>query len=491
MGNDKKPSLNPTFATPLARAAFDDASRAMTLDPHPKAPRPGEPVRFDPPPPAVVEANRASFFGPTYAALTQALGNDASLDDLTRAEAAFGVVPALLLASAARPAADKVYAVIDHIPEAVRRPFHKAFGILVDSGLALATGAAQSLLDASVRGFAPGAQVPSKVELPVDAYSQLDTSCGETAVAMILKAAGEPVLLDEIDTQLPGPFGIPGVGGLRDVAGNNLVVDREFARRGLTAISGVGDLARLEQFVASGMPALVGLGWKGGGGHFAVVSGYDKAAGTVTVRNWKADGQTRAVPVAEFEDAWGRRFHMMTSVSPRRDPRLAKLMTQGELRRDSPIARGFSLADFWVDDKRVFVEAAYRYVTGDTDATVRVSFNSEGLAWGDASEMRWLDGSIAVRQRVADGWRVGFRVDKLSVRKQGDEWTSFRTTPVGAAVSVEGPGFELAVAAERGAVQGSLGLALAKRIADLGLRVNVSVDDEGQYNVMGVLAGAW
>ncbi len=494
MGNEpKKPAPrapNPTLAAPLWRSAYTDARCAATLDPLPPAPCPGAPVRVTPPAPTDVEAHRTDFFGPTYAALTTAFG-DASLDDLTRAQAALGVVPALLIASAARPATDRVYRAIERIPDAVRRPFHKALGILIDSGLAAVTGAAQALLDTSMRGFAPGNPLPSRVELPIDSYSQLDTSCGETAAATILKAAGVPVLLDEIDTQLPGPYGVPGLSGMRDAGGNSLLIDREFARRGLTAISGVSDLARLKQFVASGMPVAVSLGWANGAGHYAVVSGFDEARGTVTVRNYKADGKTAAVPYAEFDTVWARHLRVMTAVSPRRDPRLAKLIAQGELRRPSEVARGFSLTDFWCDDKRLFIEGAYRYVTADTDATVRVSFNSEGIAWGDPAQMRWLNGSIAVRRRVADGWFVGFRVDKLSVRKQGDEWTSFRTTPIGASMTVSGPGFELSVAAERGGVQASLGMALAKRVSDLGLQVSVSASDDGRYSVTGVLAGTW
>lgn len=439
-----------------------------------------------------VEAARAQFFGPTYAALSHSLGDDATLGDLVRAESAFSVVPALLIASAARPATDTLYGVVDRIPEAIRRPFHKALGLLIDSGLALATGAAQSLLDAAVRDFAPGSKLPDRVELPVAAYSQLDSSCGETAVAMILKAAGEPVLLDDIDTQLSGPFGVPGLAGAPGVAGNNLIIDREFARRGLTAISLSTDLPRLKQFVASGMPVAVSVGWSNGTGHYAVVSGFDQARGTLTIQNWHADGKAVTVSDAEFDVAWARHMRMMSAVAPRRDPRLAKLLAQGELSRPSKVAKGVSLSDFWVDKQRVYVELAYRYVTADTDATVRVSFNSEGLGWSDAAAMQWLNGSIAVRQRVAAGWHVGFRVDKLSVRREGaSEWSSLRTTPIGAAVSVEGPGFELSVATERGGVQGSLGVALARRIADLGLKVNVSVDAEGRCNVMGVVAGTW
>jgi hypothetical protein len=181
----------------------------------------------------------------------------------------------------------------------------------------------------------------------------------------------------------------------------------------------------------------------------------------------------------------------MTAVVPRRDPRLEKLLKQAEGRAPAAVARGFSVTDFWCDPKRLFVEAAYRWVTAATDVTVKVSFNSEGLRWGAAEEMRWLNGSIAVRQRVASGWYVGLRVEKLSLRNSPDEWQTFRATPVGAAMSVEGPGFNLAVAAERGGVQASLAVALGRSLADLGLKVNVSVTDQGTYNVAGVLAGVW
>ena len=155
------------------------------------------------------------------------------------------------------------------------------------------------------------------------------------------------------------------------------------------------------------------------------------------------------------------------------------------------VPKGFSITDFWCDPKRLFVEAAYRWVTPTTEVTVKVSFNSEGLRWGAADEMRWLNGAIAVRERVATGWYVGLRVEKLSLRNTPDEWQTFRATPVGAAVSVEGPGFNLAVAAERGGVQGSLAVSLGRSLADLGLKVNVSVTDQGAYNVAGVLAGTW
>jgi hypothetical protein len=487
--------FEPRTSTPLWKSALTADPIRLGLPAHappPEALRPGSSITFAPTDPATVEANRTRLFGPTYAALSQAFGTDSDLSSELRGEAALGVVPALLLATVAKPGVDRVYQVLDHIPEAIRRPFEKGFAILVDNAVAAVTGAAQTALERATRSFVPGGSpTPSRVQLQVDAYSQLETSCGETAVAMIMKAAGEPVLIGDVDTQVPGPFGIPGVGGAPNIGGNNFLVDREFARRGLTAISGVGTVSRLKQYVASGFPVMVSLGWANGGGHFAVVSGYDDRAGTFTVKNYTARGNTDVVRAADFTAAWGRHQNLFTAVVPQRDPRLEKLLKAGEMTRPLKVYSGFSITDFWVDPKRLFVETAYRYVNATTDVTLRVSFNSDEFNPSDPGTMRWLNGSIAVRRKVTDGWFVGFRVEKLSLRKQNEDWKTFRTTPIGATATVEGPGFKLAVGAERGAFQASLAAELGRAIADLGLRVNLSVDTQGEYQLMGALAGTW
>ena len=77
-----------------------------------------------------------------------------------------------------------------------------------------------------------------------------------------------------------------GVGGVANVASNTLSPDQEFARHGLSAISGSSDLPRLKEFVASGFPVMVSVGWATGGGHFAVVSGFDAPIATDTL--WEA-----------------------------------------------------------------------------------------------------------------------------------------------------------------------------------------------------------
>lgn len=390
MGNEPKKSArrapHSTFAAPLWRLAHSDSQRAVSLTP---------------PTPTDVEAHRINLFGPTYAALTAAFG-DATIDDVALAQTALGVAPALLLASAARLASDRVRHVIERVPEPARRGFQRSFAALIDSALAAVTGAAQALLDTSMRGFAPGNPLPSRVELPIDSYSQLDSSCGEIAAATVLGLAGVPVTVDELDPHLTGPYGVPGLGGLRDARGHSLVIDRAFAKRGLTAISGVADLARVKQLVASGMPVAVSLGWPNGAGHYALVSGFDEARGAVTVRNYKSDGKTVAVPYAEFDAAWERHMRVMTAVSPRRDPRMEKLIARGEIRRPSDAARGFSLADFWCDERRLFIDSAYRYVTADADAAVRVSFGAEGVECALVSVSASDDGRYAVTGARAD-----------------------------------------------------------------------------------------
>jgi hypothetical protein len=77
------------------------------------------------------------------------------------------------------------------------------------------------------------------------------------------------------------------------------------------------------------------------------------------------------------------------------------------------------------DDKKVFVEAAYRYVTPSTDLTLRLSYNS------DAKQLaQQLNGSIALHQRLADGWYLGVRILKMSLKYQDDQWYSFKGAPL-------------------------------------------------------------
>jgi hypothetical protein len=303
----------------------------------------------------------------------------------------------------------------------------------------------------------------------------MDNSCGETAAATLLKAAGEPVGLGDIDTQLSGFDGTTGQLG------------EELRRHGATVVSGPSDMDKLRTFVAAGLPVLVQVGWASGGGHFAVVSGYDDSTKQLTIRSFDGAGGLNKVPYSQFEADWARAYHSLAVVLPQRDPRTAGLQAAGDLRRPTPIYEGLTLSDFWVNEQgKVYVEGAYRYVSATTDVTVRVGYdsNEEGLS-------RRLGGSVAIRRYLAPGWLVGIKVEKMSLLNRADDWSSIRTAPISIYGTLQGPGFVVSAGTEQGGFQASLAADLGKLVAGLGLQANVTVNPDGTYRVTGVLSGTF
>src|SRR5438128_1504337 len=73
-----------------------------------------------------------------------------------------------------------------------------------------------------------GGDLPAARQLDVQAFAQTANSCGETASATILKAAGVPLALGDVDMQVAGFPGTSGQSG------------QELRRRGLTVVSGPG-----------------------------------------------------------------------------------------------------------------------------------------------------------------------------------------------------------------------------------------------------------
>lgn len=418
--------------------------------------------------PAVAEKNRQAVLGPAYASLFNP-GPNASFEQQITADAAMAALPAALLAGAAKPAVDKGYSIIDKVPEALRRPLEKNYGLLIDSALTAASATAFPAVGATLDRIHPGgAGLPGAAEVQLQGYSQALDGCAETAAATILKANGVPVSLGEVDTQTAN-----GASGL---------VEAELRRRGLTAVNGMGDMAKLKSFLAAGYPVMVAVGWEGGGGHTAVVSGYDQAKGTVTIKNWDDVGGTNTVSMAEFEKDWGRHKNYMSAVVPTRDPRLDALVKAGtDLRRPTPIHQGLTLSDFYVTPQgKVFVEGAYRYVRSTTDVTVRVNWNQreQGLE-------RQLGGALSIRQQVKPGWFVGAEIEKMSLVGVDDRWHSFSTSPLSAYGTVEGPGFQLKAGGERGAFQAQAAADLGKLVSGMGAQANLAVDASGNYKVMG------
>ncbi|MSP63791.1 MAG: hypothetical protein EXR72_26290 [Myxococcales bacterium] len=492
------PSADPTRAEPPPASTIDlfpeDLLRLLaTPDPPPEGATLGQritvpgphgahelalpgPLDFPAATGAAVEKNRRLLLGPDYSALACLPRDSSTFDEQIAAEGALSLIPAALLGSLARPVVDFLYGLIDRLPAAIRRPFEKELGLLIDTALAAAAALVSPLAGATVDRFhRDGSGLPPSVALSLRTYSQMHNSCGETAAAMILKGAGLPVSLAGVDTQLPF------------APGTNLLVDEEFRKRGLTAVNGPGDLARLKAFLASGYPVMVSIGWEGGGGHLTVVTGYDDATRRLTLRNFHADGTDSAVPYDEFDRYWVARGRYMTAVIARRDPRLDPLREAGTLRRDTPIHEGLSLSDLWVTEAgKVFVEGAWRYCAAGTDLTVRVKFNSaeNGLA-------RQLGGGMVIRQRIAPGWTVDLTVEKLSVRGADDTWQSYSAAPVAIYGGLSGPGFEIRAGGERGAFQASAAAHLGRLIAGLGLRANLAVEADGSVRLTALLAGTF
>ncbi len=420
--------------------------------------------------------NRADLLGPTYAGIATPPGDPGSFQDHISAEAALSMLPAALIGAVARPAVDYVYKLLDYIPEALRRPFEKAFGLLIDNAMSGATGAVMPLVGASVDKFYPGGQgLPSSAQVQIQTYSQTEFSCAETAAASILKATGEPVSLADVDTQLPF------------VSGTSGLVDQEFKRRGLSLITGPGDLTKLKTFLANKYPVMISVGWESGGGHMCVVSGYDDVGKTVTINNYDAEGGVYKVPYDEFLANWNRHMDYMTVVLPQRDTRLNDLNKAGDLRRPDQIYEGLTLSDFYVNqDGQVFVEGAYRYVTPYTDITVRVNFDQS-----ESNIERQFNGSIAIKQQLATGWYMGLTIEKMSLRGKDDNWSSFATAPLSIYASLKAPGFEIKAGAEHGGFQASIAADLGKLIAGLGMNVNFSMDADKTWRLYATITGTF
>jgi hypothetical protein len=290
--------------------------------------------------------------------------------------------------------------------------------------------------------------------------------CGETAAATILKNAGVPVSIGEVDSQsaLAG--------------GGSLLVEEEMRRRGLSLIAGRGNLDMLRNSVAAGYPVMVSVR-RDGSDHIAVVTGYSDRTGKLTIANWK-NGETKKITYAEFEEAWGAHLNHMAVVLPSHDPRLNSLIESTHLRRPTQPDEGFTVTDFWVHKEKVFIDAGYRYVTADTDVTLRLSYNEreEGLG-------RQLGGTFILRGDLGHGWTTGLRIEKLSLRGSENEWEAFETVPLAAQAELHGPGFSLRAGGERGAFQAGLAADLGRALSGLGVEVRLSRDQDGSYRVFG------
>ena len=140
--------------------------------------------------------------------------------------------------------------------------------------------------------------------LNVPFVPQEKDTCGAAALAMVLAYWGQPVPHDEIAGALLKKE-------LRGIPGSELA---RFAReRGLTATAYKGDLAHLRTFVERGRPLIVAWDMGRGRAHNVVVVGFE---GDDVVVHDPAQGASRTVPRATFEERWAGAGHWTLLVMP-------------------------------------------------------------------------------------------------------------------------------------------------------------------------------
>jgi hypothetical protein len=285
-----------------------------------------------------------------------------SVEPRVQLRAELGDVTSGLAGYALRPVADKGYELVDMIPAVIRRPFDRAFGILLDN----AVSAPSYLLSAHLP-FATGT-LPSSAAIDIAAMPQTFNGCGPTMLAATLKGLGVPIATGEIDTQTPF------------FEGGSLLMDEAVRRQGFSLISGRGNMNDLRTYIAAGYPVMAAVGWPDGNGHYATVISYDDKTNKLVIDNWNGDGKRDTVSYGDFMTAWKRRSQAIMVVDPVRDERLRELRASGLLSREAKVQPGLSLSDLWITASGDFlVEGAYRKTWAHDDLTMRVNFSSNSF----------------------------------------------------------------------------------------------------------------
>ena len=388
----------------------------------------------------------------------------ASFDDYFRARTAIDEVPTAFAGMLLRPVADLAYDIVDAIPEWIRRPFDRAVGLLLDTLMSLPG----QLLGSHLPDF--DEPLPAAHDLGLTPYPQGYNSCGETMIATWLKSRGVPIALSEVDTQVPFALG------------TNLLEDQELRSRGFSLVSGPGTFSDLKSYLAHGHPVMVNVEWASGGGHYAVVTGYDDEARVLTIASYNADGKVARVPYDAFLADWGRRDNVMVVAHPVRDHRLDALRAAGRLSRDAQVSEGLSISDLWVNLRlELFIELAWRYRSRHDDLIVRLSITSTRGAW---ERVQALGSSVEYTHSFDDDTSITVRASQLPTYGEA-VGPGERALLHNVAVYVSGRYKALAMSAgyERGAFQAAVEAELSSKLAALSAEARVSVEADGNVSV--------
>ena len=398
----------------------------------------------------------------------------ARFEDYFEARAAATEVPRMLSGMLLQPVASQAYRIVDAIPSYVRRPFDRAVGILLDAAVNLPTAL---LPIAAPPPDALTGPLPGAVDLGLPAYPQIRNSCGETMLATWLKGHGVAIATGELDTQIPF---FPGSG---------LLQEEELRERGFSLLSGPGSLDDLRASVAHGYPVLVELGWESGGGHYAVVRGYDDETREIIADSYQADGRVSRVGYDRFLADWGRRRQRMTVVMPVRDRRLDALRAAGRVSRDAEVQEGLSLSDIWLTRQlELFVELAYRLRGTSDDLTIRLNLNTAEEPFGVAN---MLGGSVRWEHRFGDGTALELYLEKLSIKGPDDAADAEALLrSLAAYVAVRRGALSLRAGTERGAVQAEVKAGLDGVLAGVGAEARLSIQPDGGWSVVVGLSGS-
>ena len=260
------------------------------------------------------------------------------------------------------------------------------------------------------------AGLPERIELSdTPFFAQAEYECGPAALAMVMGAAGHVTTPDALVPQvyLPSRKG-------------SLQIEMPVATRraGLLAYTLAPTLAAVLQEVAAGHPVLVfqnlALPWYPVW-HYAVVMGYDRAAGELLLHS----GTTKRMPISldAFENTWARGDHWaMVALAPQQLPAtaspapLADAIVALERVKPAAAAQAYAAAlQRWPDNRSFLLgRGNAAYATGQWQDALTAYAAATRLqpdfadAWNNLAQVLWeqelnAEALVTIRKAVTLG----------------------------------------------------------------------------------------